>query len=89
MNLCMRQKPATPRKLNPRSPLYRSFRESLYPRNIPAMYMYGQEHMTEGASNGGNHSSCKFAEHDLIWKTAKWVLIELRASLIALTVHFQ
>ena len=34
--------------------------------------------MTEGASNGGNH---KFAEHDLIWKTAKWVLIELRASL--------
>ncbi len=20
--------------------------------------MYGQEHMTEGASNGGNHSSC-------------------------------
>ncbi len=45
--------------------------------------------MTEGASNGGNHSSCKFAEPDLIWKTAKWVLIELRASLIALTVHFQ
>ncbi len=36
--------------------------------------------MTEGASNGGNHSSCKFAEHDLIWKTTKWVLIELRAS---------
>ncbi len=32
---------------------------------------YYQEHMTEGASNGGNHSSCKFAEHDLIWKTAK------------------
>ncbi len=28
--------------------------------------------MTEGASNGGNHSSCKFAEYDLIWKTAKW-----------------
>ncbi len=48
-----------------------------------------QEHMTEGASNGGNHISCKFAEHDLIWKTAKWVLIELRASFIALTVHFQ
>ncbi len=37
----------------------------------------------------GRLSSCKFAEHDLIWKTAKWVLIELRASLIALTVHFQ
>ncbi len=44
--------------------------------------------MTEGASNGGNHSSCKFAEHDLIWKTAKWVLIELRASFITLTMHF-
>ena len=37
-----------------------------------------QEHMTEGASNGGNHSLCKFAKHDLIRKTAKWVLIELR-----------
>ncbi len=37
--------------------------------------------MTEGASNGGNHSSCKFAEHDLIWKTAKWVLIELQVLL--------
>ncbi len=37
----------------------------------------------------GNHSLCKFAEHYLIWKTDKWVLIELRASFIALTVHFQ
>ncbi len=44
-----------------------------------------QEHMTEGASNGGNHSSCKFEKHDLVWKTTKWVLIELRASLIVIT----
>ena len=42
--------------------------------------------MTDGASNV---TVGIIAEHDLIWKTAKWVLIELRASLIALTVHFQ
>ncbi len=44
---------------------------------------YKQEHMTEGASNGGNHSSCKFAE--LFGKP----LMGVAGNFIALTVHFQ
>ncbi len=46
---------------------------------------FDQEHITEGASYLGNRISWKFAKHDLICKTTKWVCGRV---LIELTVHF-
>ena len=44
--------------------------------------------MKEGASNVGDRISSKFAMHDLIWKTAKWVIAMRGRVLIELTVHY-
>ncbi len=44
-----------------------------------------QEHMTEGASYLENCFLWKFAKHDLVCKTAKWVIIICGREL---TVHF-